>query len=91
MNAMDAMTESGKREVIGYTSISDDTSVEISIADGRIVDPFFTTKENGMGMVYRLHAQLSKLMAVGPSWSPPGPAQPLGFLVRLPTAGRGLA
>src|SRR5688500_19562886 len=62
MNVMYAMEGNTKvnREVIGYTSMLDYMSVEISIADtgpgippsvvDRIFDPFFTTKENGMGI-----------------------------------------
>jgi signal transduction histidine kinase/ABC-type uncharacterized transport system substrate-binding protein len=62
INGMDAVAgcANGKRNIAGRVALSDDASVEISIADSgpgipsdkltQVFEPFFTTKEHGMGM-----------------------------------------
>jgi len=59
-NAVDAMTDSPKRELTITTRLADKDTVEVSVADtgpgiepqiaGQLFQPFITTKRQGMGV-----------------------------------------
>jgi PAS domain S-box-containing protein len=59
-NAIEAMTGSGRRELKVTTTLLDDDTIEIAVADsgpglaeevvGRLFEPFVSTKPNGMGL-----------------------------------------
>ncbi len=95
VNAMDAMKETPVRErrVTIRTTAPDSDTVMISVSDrgsgidqanlGRIFQPFFTTKCEGLGMGLSIARTIVEAHG-GLLWAANNPARGASFLCRLP-------
>jgi len=97
MNGMEAMarTPPGERRIIARISRTEDECAEISISDAgpgipadkmtRLFNPFFTTKEGGMGMGLSISRTIIE-MHEGSIWAENEPGGGATFRIRLPLA-----
>jgi len=81
-NGIEAMTESGRRELVVTTAVRDQETVEISVADtgpglapeitDRLFQPFISTKRNGMGLGLSICRKIIEAHG-GRLWAEPNP------------------
>jgi two-component system sensor kinase FixL len=95
VNAMDAMkgTPARERRVVIHTTAPDANTVMISVSDsgpgidqdklGRIFQPFFTTKREGLGMGLSIARTIVEAHG-GMLWATNNPGRGASFLCRLP-------
>jgi two-component system, LuxR family, sensor kinase FixL len=81
-NALEAMSESQRRELVVTTTLRDQATIEISVADSgpglapevreRLFQPFITTKRSGMGLGLSICRRIVEAHG-GQLWSEPNP------------------
>jgi len=94
-NAVDAMGESGKRELVLSSSPLPDDFVEVAVADtglgiaqeiaGQLFQPFVTTKRDGMGVGLSISSTIVNAHG-GRIWAEPNPGGGTVFRFTLRTA-----